>query len=257
MPIVAVGRAAPERRQLLAKIHIARKAMALEEDSYRALLARITGRDSAADIGNADLVRVVEEFKRLGWKDAPAKARRAGHRQLAPGAEAAKARALWLNLYHLGVIADPAEAKLDAFARRMTGKDSLRFLDQAGMDRLIKALRGWLERVGYKEPDALILAGINTDRGTMGLPEIDHAAACKMEVIRRGWQRLVEIGAMRHGIHARIDTFLNRPHLHLVPPADLDRHVERIGAWLRAELRKKADELPPIPAPGIESGEDA
>jgi len=248
------------RRQLLAKIHIARKQLALDEGTYRALLTRITGADSAADIAAPQLMAVVEEFKRLGWKDAPAKIRRAGSRPLAPGAEAAKARALWLNLWHLGVIADPAEARLDGFCKRMTGRDSLRFLDQVQMDRLIRALRGWLERVGFTEPDAERLLDINAVRAAIGMAEVDHGQACKIVLIARCWERLIEIGAMRTGENARLGSWLmthagvQSPHH--IPAEKLDRLVERIGAWLRAELAKRGGQEA-VPAPEDSAGPEA
>ncbi len=58
------------RRALLAKIHVAKKGLALVEESYRAILLRVGGAESAAALDEGGLVRVVEEFKRLGWKDA-------------------------------------------------------------------------------------------------------------------------------------------------------------------------------------------
>jgi phage gp16-like protein len=38
-----------ERRVLIAKIHVAKKEMALLDDDYRAMLIRVTGRASSAD----------------------------------------------------------------------------------------------------------------------------------------------------------------------------------------------------------------
>jgi phage gp16-like protein len=38
------------RRALLAKVHIAKKALAMADDSYRALLKRVAGGESAGDL---------------------------------------------------------------------------------------------------------------------------------------------------------------------------------------------------------------
>jgi phage gp16-like protein len=56
------------RRPLIARVHMARKELALSEDSYRAVLARITGRHSAADLTVPQLLAVITEFERLGLR---------------------------------------------------------------------------------------------------------------------------------------------------------------------------------------------
>src|SRR5690606_5914577 len=56
------------RRGLLALIHCARKDHALTEDTYRAMMANIGGAESAAALSDADLGRVVDHLRKLGWK---------------------------------------------------------------------------------------------------------------------------------------------------------------------------------------------
>jgi len=51
----------------LAKIHIAKKEMGLDDDDYRFFLNRITGKESAKLLSDREADAVIDEFKRLGW----------------------------------------------------------------------------------------------------------------------------------------------------------------------------------------------
>ncbi len=53
----------------LAKIHIAKKELGLDDDSYRDIMARIcAGKTSAKELTIKEADAVIDEFKRLGWK---------------------------------------------------------------------------------------------------------------------------------------------------------------------------------------------
>lgn len=56
------------RNQQLSKIHIAKKELAMDDDSYRAMLARVAGVTSAKDLNPRQVGAVLREFERLGWK---------------------------------------------------------------------------------------------------------------------------------------------------------------------------------------------
>ena len=60
------------RKSLLAKIHIAKKDLGLDDASYRAVLERLTDRESAAALTVPQLVRVLAYLRTLGWQE-PAK----------------------------------------------------------------------------------------------------------------------------------------------------------------------------------------
>jgi phage gp16-like protein len=57
------------RRNLdLSKIHIAKKDLAMDDDTYRAMLNRVAGVTSAKDLSPTKTAAVIAEFKRLGWE---------------------------------------------------------------------------------------------------------------------------------------------------------------------------------------------
>lgn len=64
------------RTKQLQRIHIAKKQLGLDEDTYRSLLQRVGGKASSADMTVAQRNAVIAEFVRLGFKDAKRKERR-------------------------------------------------------------------------------------------------------------------------------------------------------------------------------------
>lgn len=213
------------RNPMIAKIHCARRDLALDDGTYRALLNRVTGKFSVADLKDAELVAVLDEFKRLGWRKKKRGPKRAGSRPLAPGDEAAKARALWLALYHLGEVHDPREAALAAFGQRITGKAALQFMRAAQMDGLIKALRGWCDRVGFYQPqadDVRSLLGLSLN---VSPSPAAYARASKMILIR---------------IQSKILGEPFPPGIKTLDTSALDPMIEALGARVRA-LKKGGD----------------
>lgn len=140
----------PIRGQLIGKIHVAKAQMGLDEETYRALLERVTGKTSSKACSISELEAVVREFVNLGWKPkrtAPARSGKA--RPMASSEVAAKARALWLSLWHLGVVRDPSESALTAFCKRQTGMADLAWIrDQRQAEKLIEALKKMAMRAG-------------------------------------------------------------------------------------------------------------
>jgi phage gp16-like protein len=65
------------RKARLARIHLAKKTLGLCEDTYRDLLARVTGLRSCADMTAQQHHEVLAEFVRLGFRDERAEARAA------------------------------------------------------------------------------------------------------------------------------------------------------------------------------------
>ncbi|MCP4113193.1 MAG: regulatory protein GemA [Desulfobacteraceae bacterium] len=60
-----------KRQKQLAQIHIAKRELGLDEDTYRDLLESETGRRSAADMDEAELEAVIIRMKNCGWQAYP------------------------------------------------------------------------------------------------------------------------------------------------------------------------------------------
>ena len=216
----------PYRRALIGKVHIAKAALGLDDDAYRDLLAARAGKRSAAKCSNAQLVGLLEYFKAQGFRAW----REAGTRRPAPGPEAAKARALWISLYHLGVVRDPAEAALAAYAARQTGLAAPEWIRD--WRPVVEGLKGWAARPAEKGG-----GGVDwSPYPTHGAPARRYNRA---RVIEAQWRILLRAGAVRHG--GTLDGYCRAiagidAHVALVNFSDvqLDRVIETLGRKIRA-----------------------
>lgn len=142
----------PIKNSLIAKIHIAKKQLDMDEDDYRAFLVRVAGKPSCSELSPQKLKAVLDEMKKLGFKPAT-KTKRIGTRKLNDAPQAKMIRALWLTLRDMGALTDSSEAALLAFVKRMTGADAFEWLDSKQTNTVINALRGWIEREEEKNDD--------------------------------------------------------------------------------------------------------
>ncbi|WP_273722050.1 gp16 family protein [Bartonella sp. ML71XJBT] len=124
----------------LAAIHMGRRALGLDDETYRALLYRLTGKQSAKDLNFLEKRLVVAEMKACGFEP---------NVKRLEGKYAKKLQALWIAGWNLGIIRDRSDKALLAFVKRQTGIDHIRFLrDSDDACRAIEALKGWLQREG-------------------------------------------------------------------------------------------------------------
>lgn len=247
----AARKAAPksQRAGLVQKVHVAKGQLALTEESYRDLLQRVTGHNSSTKCTVDQLEALLKEFGRLGWnpkrKRQPA---RAGKRPVADGEVQSKIHALWLALYHLGVVRNPEEAAIDAFVKRQAGVASLRFLPAERATKVIEALKSMAETqagVRWPRPERVDANGLWRIQQGQPAPEARVQASAVMQkaaVIEAQWRLLARSGALRHGVLAHLDTWLlNNGYQAQGPeflsPAECDRIVETLGRWLRRQLK--------------------
>lgn len=136
-----------DRLRLIKLIHVARRDLRMDADTYRLMLAGMKGLDGAtstADLSVPNLFRVLEQLKQKGFKVRPSKA---GKRPLADDDQSKKIRSLWLELHSLGVVRDPSEAALAKFVQSMTQVSALQWLNTAQASRVIENLKQWMGRV--------------------------------------------------------------------------------------------------------------
>lgn len=160
---MTAARRAPSARRsdmpMLAKVQIARKELGLDDDTYRAVLERLTGERTAKGLDDRRLSIVLDEFKAKGWKPktisgARPSAPKSGRRP-ADHPVARKARALWISLHQLGAVENGSEQALEAFAKRQLGVDALQWADQSQAEPLIKGLKAMAERAGWSQRGSL------------------------------------------------------------------------------------------------------
>ncbi|NHO33308.1 DUF1018 domain-containing protein [Acetobacter sp. LMG 1637] len=128
------------RQSLITKIHVARKDLALEVETYRDILGRVTGHTSCAACSIGQLEDVLKEMKRLGFRV------KAGRRRVETSAAVRKVWAIWREMAP-ALRSEGSEAALRAFVKRTAGVDAPEFLDDEGAQKVIEALKAWRVRL--------------------------------------------------------------------------------------------------------------
>lgn len=119
----------------LAKIHIAKAQLGMDDASYRALLARVAGVKSAKELTPRQVSAVLAEFQRLGWQ--PTNNPRAGRTRPNP---AQSRQALMGKVEALLAEAGRPWAYADALAVQMWKIQRVEWLDDNQLQRLMQAL---------------------------------------------------------------------------------------------------------------------
>lgn len=132
-----------DRRAMMAKIHIAKKQLGLQDADYRAILLRVIGRNSSRDATDGQLRTLLTEFKRLGFKDQS--------RASSEKSWVRKVFAIWADLAPL--LDDATDETLAAFVKRQTksarnpaGISRPEWLTSETATPVIQGLQGWLQR---------------------------------------------------------------------------------------------------------------
>lgn len=167
------------RRAELAQIHIAKKQLALSDDDYRALLTSVTGQDSASALDWRGRKALLDHFKKLGFKaSAPRKPNKQNGSGLVARADGKAAQkegyskqqrlifVLWSQLHALGVVRSNTELALNAWIKRETGIDHLKWLNPVQASSTIDKLKAWGREQG------VALSTTRTER-----PEFIHQAS--------------------------------------------------------------------------------
>lgn len=137
----------------LAKVHIAKKDLGLDDDTYRLMLQTRFAVSSARDLDNAGLDAVIAHFVSLGWQPKP----KDGRPTLSPSSahrdektQADKIRALWIILGKEGIIRSPSEYSLNAYVRRITNVRRVDWLESHQANAVISALKAMAKRANFE-----------------------------------------------------------------------------------------------------------
>lgn len=143
-----------ERQRLIRLIHVGKRDLNMDDDTYRSVLLKIGNQNSCKSLSVPKLEQVLEHMKRAGYvvrsknpkngKTGPGKP--ALSRPLALDQESKKIRALWLFLHETGIVKNSSEAALAAYVKRITKVDALQWLDGDQSHTVIETLKKWAMR---------------------------------------------------------------------------------------------------------------
>ena len=138
----------------LQKIHIARKQLAMSDDTYRSLLREISKdrTDSSGELTHVERAQLLKHMERCGFKARkPKQNRRAPAKPDLPIGDdrdqVKMIRGLWIELHEFGAVRDASELAMCAYVKRVTRKDHPKFLDIDQASDIIEQLKKWRDRV--------------------------------------------------------------------------------------------------------------
>ncbi|HEY9081322.1 regulatory protein GemA [Magnetovibrio sp.] len=221
------------RKGMIAKIKIGQKQLGWSDEIYRDVLDVRYDKSSATQLTIAELEDLLDHLKRQGFKPTKKAPARAGRRPLADGEMQGKMRALWIALYHLGVVREPAEQALVNFAKRVTGGRergvaALQWLDIEQSDKVIEALKAMANRE----------AGVSWEPYRfVGMPPVYMP---RHRVIEAQWRVLMDIcpalSANQSLREYLKDSMFGEAILSQLTDEETDQAIENLGAQIRKSL---------------------
>lgn len=156
------------RRGELAKIHIAKKDLALDDEVYRQVIADIGGAKSgsSADLSSLGRARVLQHFVSKGWKphrkksasdQSPKRSTNSGE-ELASANQVRMIRSIWIQMADAGVITNREESSLRTWVRSTTrryhpqhaGYSAPEFLPGWVAQKVVEHIKSWARRCEIK-----------------------------------------------------------------------------------------------------------
>ncbi|EBP9897901.1 DUF1018 domain-containing protein [Salmonella enterica subsp. enterica] len=105
-----------ERDKLISIIHVARRELRLDEDTYKDALRTATGKISCRDMTLLELSKALAAFQKRGFKVRS----KPQNRALKPTTVTAKIRAIWRLMHVQGFLSSDSESVLNTWVRKQT-----------------------------------------------------------------------------------------------------------------------------------------
>ena len=121
-----------------ARIHIGKARLGMDEDTYRAFLVRVTGKDSSTKMTDGERAKVIMEMTRLG-------AFKAARRPLTNQQRACLAK--WYTLRKLDAVKSKDKSSFNRYIKERFGRWNLADLSDTDTNKLYNMLEGWIRSV--------------------------------------------------------------------------------------------------------------
>lgn len=133
----------PLTHKQISLLHVAKNQLGLDDDTYRAILVKVAGCDSAADLTQPGFTAAVKYFTAMGFRSTWTK-RSYGYRPtMATPPQIDLIRSLWVKF--LGR-EDENDIELNKWLDRFHKVSSLRFVDNKKAAKVISSLKGMTVR---------------------------------------------------------------------------------------------------------------
>lgn len=119
---------------LIKAIQTGRRKLGMDDETYRALLADVSGGKTSS-----------KELNACQLKEALRRMREAGFRS-ATDPQFRKIKSLWLSMYDEGMVRSKSDQAIAAYVRRIT-KKAVNSCGVKDLQRVIETLKQWIDRV--------------------------------------------------------------------------------------------------------------
>ena len=168
------------RQKLIRLIHVAKRDLRMDDDTYRGILQKSAGKSSTSDMTIPELEKTLEHFKRCGFRVRHAGKGKGKKKQpsmpLAHDPDSRKIRALWIFLHELGLVRNSSEDALAAYVKRITRVDALQWIDGKQAETVIESLKKWAMRALPDQVKTMadsVKTAIQSGALQLSRPEID------------------------------------------------------------------------------------
>lgn len=147
-----------QRNNLIQIIHVAKRELALDDDTYRFILDAETSKSSCRKMSIKELETVLSVLESKGFKRQTNGRKIAYKKRLSPKSgkvktEIDKVRAVWISMAKQGFVRDGSETALDAYVRSITnrnkgnGVDHVAWCNSSQTYTVLESLKPWHRRV--------------------------------------------------------------------------------------------------------------
>lgn len=119
---------------LVRAIQTGRRKLGLDDETYRGLLADVSGgKTSSRELNAHQLKEVLRRMRDAGFRSST-------------DPQLQKIRSLWFSMYDEGVVRNRSDRSITAYIRRITGK-SAHDCGVKDLQRVIETLKQWIDRM--------------------------------------------------------------------------------------------------------------
>lgn len=130
------------KAKLYGVINMGKNQIKMDEESYRAMIKRISGHESLRSCSFEHLNMIIDELVKKGFK-LQAKSEK---KPSAPSPILSKLRSLWHELHECGAVKDNSDQALSSFCKTHTKLDSWRWMSDTQALKIIEILKQWKKR---------------------------------------------------------------------------------------------------------------
>jgi phage gp16-like protein len=136
------------RKRFITLIHVAKKDLGLDEDTYRAVIEQTTGQQSLKELSIDQLNAVLNRLKASGFTVKP----KDQSLKQADDGQSRMIRHLWLLLHNAGEVRNPSELALAKYVEKQVRVSALQFLSTDKASKVIERLKQWCDRKDIPHP---------------------------------------------------------------------------------------------------------